>query len=58
MTRKGGFKNIKLGKNIYRQMKRRMPAEDTQPTQQPKRQSKKQQSDRLPSDKGGDHESS
>jgi hypothetical protein len=23
MTEKGGFKNIKLGKNVYRQMKRR-----------------------------------
>ncbi len=27
MTRKGGFKNIKLGKNVYRQMKRRGPPE-------------------------------
>jgi hypothetical protein len=25
MTHKGGFKNIKLGKNVYRQMKRRGP---------------------------------
>jgi hypothetical protein len=25
MTQKGGFKNIKLGKNVYRQMKRRGP---------------------------------
>ncbi len=25
MGQKGGFKNIKLGKNVYRQMKRRGP---------------------------------
>jgi hypothetical protein len=25
MSRKGGFKNVKLGKNVYRQMKRRGP---------------------------------
>jgi hypothetical protein len=25
MSQKGGFKNIKLGKNVYRQMKRRGP---------------------------------
>jgi hypothetical protein len=36
MTRKGGFKNIKLGKNVYRQMKRRGPPDDAMRKQQPK----------------------
>jgi hypothetical protein len=35
MTRKGGFKNIKLGKNVYRQMKRRGPPDRT-PAKQPR----------------------
>jgi hypothetical protein len=35
MTRKGGFKNIKLGKNIHRQMKRRGMPENPQPRHQP-----------------------
>jgi len=41
MTRKGGFKNIKLGKNVYRQMKRRGPPDNTRTTPQPKRPGKK-----------------
>ena len=41
MTRKGGFKNIKLGKNVYRQMKRRGPPNDVHGTQQRKPPAKK-----------------
>ncbi len=40
MTRKGGFKNIKLGKNVYRQMKRR-GAPDTNRAKQQTRPPKK-----------------
>jgi len=36
MTRKGGFKNIKLGKNVYRQMKRRGAPDGDQARRQPK----------------------
>jgi hypothetical protein len=36
MTRKGGFKNIKLGKNVYRQMKRRGPPENDRTRRKPK----------------------
>jgi hypothetical protein len=36
MPRKGGFKNIKLGKNVYRQMKRRGPP-DRPPAKGPTR---------------------
>ncbi len=36
MTQKGGFKNIKLGKNVYRQMKRRGAPDNVQNRQQPK----------------------
>jgi len=37
MNRKGGFKNIKLGKNVYRQMKRKGPPDRarTQPRHKP-----------------------
>lgn len=36
MAQKGGsFKNIKLGKNVYRQMKRRGAPEYPPPKQQP-----------------------
>jgi len=35
MTGKGGFKNIKLGKNIYRQMKRRGPPDGARNKPQP-----------------------
>ncbi|MBP1608097.1 MAG: hypothetical protein H6Q04_332 [Acidobacteria bacterium] len=41
MTRKDGFKNIKLGKNVYRQMKRRGPPSGTRSRQQPKPPAKK-----------------
>jgi hypothetical protein len=41
MTRKGGFKNIKLGKNVYRQMKRRGSPDSIRPKQQPKPPTKK-----------------
>ncbi|HTY64447.1 MAG TPA: hypothetical protein VMG30_19515 [Acidobacteriota bacterium] len=41
MNRKGGFKNIKLGKNIYRQMKRRGPPDHVPPRPQPKPPAKK-----------------
>ena len=41
MTRKGGFKNIKLGKNVYRQMKRRGTPDTNRPRQQPKPSPKK-----------------
>jgi hypothetical protein len=36
MTHKGGFKNIKLGKNVYRQMKRRGSPDDLRTRPQPK----------------------
>jgi hypothetical protein len=36
MNRKGGFKNIKLGKNVYRQMKRRGPTDSARTKPQPK----------------------
>ncbi len=41
MTHKGGFKNIKLGKNVYRQMKRRGAPDNTKLRQQPKQSPKK-----------------
>jgi len=41
MSRKGGFKNIKLGKNVYRQMKRRGYPDSTRTTHQPKQPAKK-----------------
>jgi hypothetical protein len=41
MTHKGGFKNIKLGKNVYRQMKRRGAPDTVPPKQQPKPPAKK-----------------
>ncbi len=41
MTRKGGFKNIKLGKNIYRQMKRRGPPDGPRTPKPPRQPSKK-----------------
>jgi hypothetical protein len=34
---KGGFKNIKLGKNVYRQMKRKGPPEYQPPKPPPRR---------------------
>jgi hypothetical protein len=36
MNRKGGFKNIKLGKNVYRQLKRRGPPGNARSRPQPK----------------------
>jgi hypothetical protein len=36
MTQKGGFKNIKLGKNVYRQMKRRGAPGNIQNRPQPR----------------------
>ncbi len=42
MTRKGGsFKNVKLGKNVYRQMKRRGAPEYPLPKQRPPKSPKK-----------------
>jgi hypothetical protein len=41
MTRKGGFKNIKLGKNVHRQMKRRGPPNNARPKQPPKQPARK-----------------
>jgi hypothetical protein len=41
MSKKGGFKNIKLGKNVYRQMKRRGPPDHAPAKQQPRRPGKK-----------------
>jgi hypothetical protein len=41
MNRKGGFKNIKLGKNVYRQLKRRCPADSTRTRPQPNPPAKK-----------------
>jgi hypothetical protein len=41
MNRKGGFKNIKLGKNVYRQMKRRAPPDSDRTRYQPKQPAKK-----------------
>jgi hypothetical protein len=41
MTRKGGFKNLKLGKNVYRQMKRRGSPDNTRTRQQPRPPAKK-----------------
>jgi hypothetical protein len=41
MTHKGGFKNLKLGKNVYRQMKRRGSPETVRSRPQPKQPSKK-----------------
>jgi hypothetical protein len=35
MAHKGGFKNLKLGKNVYRQMKRRSAPENPLPRHQP-----------------------
>jgi hypothetical protein len=37
MTNKGGFKNIKLGKNVYRQMKRKGRPEYQPPKPPPRR---------------------
>ncbi len=36
MSHKGGFKNIKLGKNVYRQMKRRGPPDNVRTRPQPR----------------------
>jgi hypothetical protein len=47
MTRKGSFKNIKLGKNVYRQMKRRGPPDIT-----PSKKQTKQQAQPLPAKAG------
>jgi hypothetical protein len=41
MNRKGGFKNIKLGKNVYRQMKRRGPPDRPPAKQLPKQPDRK-----------------
>jgi hypothetical protein len=41
MNRKGGFKNTKLGKNVYRQMKRRGPPDNARTRPQPKQPPKK-----------------
>jgi hypothetical protein len=35
--RSGGFKNVKLGKNVYRQVKRRGTPENTGPKRQPRK---------------------
>jgi len=43
MAHKGGFKNIKLGKNVYRQMKRRGQQEYKPPKPPPLRQPKNQE---------------
>jgi hypothetical protein len=41
MSRKGGFKNIKLGKNVYRQVKRRGSPDNARTRPQPRQPSKK-----------------
>jgi len=41
MAHKGGFKNIKLGKNVYRQMKRRGPPDSARAKKQAKQPAKK-----------------
>jgi hypothetical protein len=41
MNRKGGFKNLKLGKNVYRQMKRRGAPDNVRTGPQPKPPAKK-----------------
>jgi hypothetical protein len=41
MSGKGSFKNIKLGKNVYRQMKRRGPPDNPLPRHQPPKPPKK-----------------
>ena len=47
MTRKGGFKNIKLGKNVYRQVKRRGQPGNVRPETQPKQPARKPAEDSL-----------
>jgi hypothetical protein len=44
MSQKGTFRNVKLGKNVYRQMKRRgPPVQPPSPRRQPKVPTKPQQ---------------